>query len=96
MTIEKATTTWISRQHTISNHGVRKFWIYWTLHLLTVELHGHIWEILIISLVCAFWMNISPTFWKFPSFLQTREEIGGQLLKKLVDLWSISDILGKI
>ena len=26
----------------ISNHGVRKFWIYWTLHLLScfMELHG--------------------------------------------------------
>ena len=48
-----------------------------------VDLHGHIWEI--ISLICAFQMDISPTlqltFGKFPLFLQTREEIGGQLMK---------------
>ena len=81
-------------QHTISNHGVGKFWIYWTLHLLTWNYTEHLGN-LIISLVCAFQMDISPTlqltFRKFPLFLQTREEIGGQLMK-LEDLWNIPDI----
>ena len=36
MTIEKATTT------SILNHGVRKFWIYWTLHLLTWNYMEHL------------------------------------------------------
>ena len=37
MTIEKATTiVHILISTPISNHGVRKFWIYWTLYLLTL------------------------------------------------------------
>ena len=37
MTIEKATSTIMHIKHnTILNHGVRKFWIYWTLRLLTL------------------------------------------------------------
>ena len=36
MTIHKATTIMqaLTTTKQISNHGVRKFWIYWTLHLL--------------------------------------------------------------
>ena len=97
MTIEKATSTITCLSN--ATHNIES-WCQKVLDLqdlpfADLELHGHIWEISIISLVCAFWMDISPTlqltFGKFPLFLQTREEIGGQLMK-LVDLWSIPDI----
>ena len=62
----------------ISNHSVRKFWIYWTFCLLSC-LYGitwNIWGILIIS----------------PLFLQTREKISEQFaqLVKLVDFMEYS------
>ena len=55
------------------------------------ELHGTFGKFQLFP----WFMNISPTlqltFGKFPLFLQTREEIGGQLMK-LEDIWNIPDI----
>ena len=52
-------------------------------YICLLELHGTFGKI--ISLVCAFWMDLKPTlqltFIKFPLFFQMREEIGGQLMK---------------
>ena len=70
-------------QHTISNHGVRKFWIYWTLHLLTWNYMEHLGNFDYFFGHKS--MDISPTLqltlMTFPLFLQMREEIGIQLMK---------------
>ena len=50
----------MNTQYQISNHGVRKFWIYWTFHLLSyLDLHG--WMVI--------FLPFSVHFLHFPLFL---------------------------
>ena len=56
----------------ISNHGVRKFWIYWTFHLLITwsELSDLPWNFLLLGMV----ILITDVF---VLFLQMRKENSG-------------------
>ena len=70
----------LNKYNNISFHGVREFWIYWTLH---VHL-WNIWEISIISLIFGHFTNLATDFHKI-SIISSNE--GG-------NRWTIDEISG--
>ena len=87
MTIEKATIMRISKQHTISNNGVRKFWIYWTLYLLTWNHMKHLGNFDYFLGFCIFdghFTNFATNFWEI-SIISSNK--GG-------NRWTIDEVRG--